>query len=178
MAEDLNVELNLGAVTAHDLEGEALVPPGRYHVLIRNIARRNDPSPHLRFRYEVLAGTDPSAVGALSSERFFLSEKAEKRLAILGHRLGLIGDNDFGGRKSVDWSRAIGRDLVCQVVHDTFERQDGAKGVRSQWGFATFWRPDDDRARDVPKGAVPGGPRVPPPAGAAAASPADDYSDI
>src|SRR5262245_16389815 len=116
---DLNVTLDLTRQRDdRDLEAGALLPVGRHHVQIRDVRREGEPPPHLAVKYEVLSGP---AAGSVAEERFFLSDKAAKRLAILGRRLGLLGDGAFGKRAGFDASGLVGRDLVVEVVHETYD---------------------------------------------------------
>lgn len=185
--DELHIELDLTKITASDLEGEAILPPDMYHIVI--VAAKKDDGA-LKLRYQVLASAKhPETVGSLASERFFLSDKAIKRLVILGHRLGLIDDNEFGGRKNIDWSAAQNRDLIVQVINEEYEKKDGSPGISSKWTYAGFWSPDDERAGDCPRGKRPT-PKAPP-ARAAASPPrqvaqaagvdtggANDFSDV
>jgi hypothetical protein len=185
MQDELNVSLDLTQVhDEQDLEGNAVLPPGRYHVAIREVFRRSDPSAHLLVKYEVLAGTNAAAVGAVSAEKLFLSDKAAKRVAILGHRLGLIDDKAFGRRIDFDSSALLGRDLVVEIINEPYEGKDGEKRVASKWNFAGFWATTDPRVKDVPRGAVtarpatPTRPAAPPGRQATLPNGTDAYSDL
>lgn len=150
---ELLVPLELHDVTAADLEGELLIPEGRYHVQITGVRMVDKGNPCLVFRYQVLGGTNPAAVGGVASERFYLSEQAKKRLAILAHRLGFLGDADFGSRKVIDWNEAVGCELVVQVIHEKYVKQTtGQEAVTSKWGYGGFWAATDSRVADVPRG--------------------------
>src|SRR5262249_49146458 len=133
---DLNIALDLTQVkTVDDLEGAATVPPGRYHVLIREVKRESDPSPHVLLKYETLAGTNAVGVGLVAAEKFFLSDKAAKRLAILGNRLGLLTNASLGQRVTFDAGALTGRDLVVEVVAEEFTGKDGTKRTTGKWAF-------------------------------------------
>jgi hypothetical protein len=80
-----------------------------------------------------------------------LSDKAKKRIAILAHRMRLISEDDFGDRVSIEWSQAIGKQLVVQVVEEEYDAKDGKKAKRAKLSFAGFWGLDDDRVKDVPR---------------------------
>lgn len=182
---ELIVPMELHDVTAADLEGELVIPEGRYHIQITGVRLNEKGTPCLIFRYEVLAGTNSAAVGSVASERFFLSEQAKKRLAILAHRLGFLSDADFGGRKVIDWNEAVHSELVVQIIHEKYTTQKGVEATTSKWGYGGFFAANDSRVADVPRGKPRGTSRVarpaaspqPVPAGAAAAA-AGSYDDL
>lgn len=154
---ETEVDLDLTNDTPESLDEDfALLPAGRYHLRITGVARETNPSPHLRLRCRVLAG--PKA-GAVTSEKFYTSEEAKKRLKILATRFGLIERGDFGQRRPIDFAALVGRDLVAEVEVEDFTYQKGAKAGKSgqinKWSFAGFWPADDPRVADVPKGHAP-----------------------
>src|SRR5262249_51194347 len=106
---------------------------------------------YLKLRFALLAGTDTNGVGCMFSERFYLSDKAKKRLAILAHRLRLLADDDFGGRVNIDWSQAISKQLIVQVVEEEYDAKNGGKAKRAKLAFAGFWSLDDERVKSVPR---------------------------
>jgi hypothetical protein len=180
--EPIEIELPLGNVSVDDLEGESNPPKGKYHAKVVSVRRVADGSPHLAVRLAILAGTNSAAVGMLFTERFYLSDKAIKRLAILAHRLGLIGDGDFGGSKTVDWSAAVGRQLIVEVAEEEYVKKDGTKGERSKITYAGFWALGDDRVKAVPRDAAaarnaPAAP-VRPKSQPRPSTSADDFSDL
>jgi hypothetical protein len=110
-----------------------------------------------------------------------LSEKAIKRLTVLAHRLGMIGDDDFGGRATVDWSQAIGKQLIVQVIEEEYESKNGGKGKRAKLSFAGFWSLADERVKDVPRDASAARQAsMPPPKhpGGGKKAAADDWGEI
>jgi hypothetical protein len=147
----VEIELDLSTISVADLEGEGSPPPGKYHARIEDCQRISDQTSYLKVRFALLAGTDPNGVGAVFSDRFYLSDKAKKRLAILAHRLKLIGGDDFGGRATIDWSQATGKQLIVQVVEEEYEAKNGGKAKRAKLAFAGFWSLDDERVKDVPR---------------------------
>jgi hypothetical protein len=152
--DPVEIELDLSTISVADLEGDGSPPAGKYHAKIEGVQRVSDQTSYLKVRFALLAGTDPAGVGCVFSERFYLSEKAVKRLAILGHRLQLIAGDDLGGRSTVDWSQAIGRQLIVEVVEEEFERKDGTKAKRAKLSYAGFWDVNDQRVASVPKDAA------------------------
>src|SRR5262245_9182481 len=136
-----------------DLEMGALLPLGKHHVYVRDVTRQSgDTSPYLSVKFEVIGGP---AAGSIGEEKFFLTDKAAKRLAILGRRLGLLGNDAFGKRAPFNAFGLIGRDLVVEVVHEQYETREGEKRTVSKWGFGSFWPSDDPKVADVPKGVPP-----------------------
>src|SRR5262249_13221864 len=115
----------------------------------------------------------------------YLSDKARKRVAILAHRLKLVSDDDFGSRVAVDWAKAIGKQLIVEVIEEDFETKNGTKAKRSKLSFAGFWGLDDPRVQDVPRdtaaqrnAAWSGNQPPKPPAKVAPAAKSDDWGDI
>jgi len=151
--EPVEIELDLSTISVSDLEGEGNPPPGKYHAKIEDVRRVSDQTSYVKVRVALLAGTDPNGVGCLFGERFYLSDKAKKRLAILAHRLNLISDDDFGDRRTIDWAQAIGKELIVQVVEEEYEMKSGGKAKRAKLAFAGFWDLADDRVKDVPRAA-------------------------
>lgn len=163
MLSDTEVDLDWRGDTPEALDGEATLPPGKYHVVITGIKREAERTPCLRFRYQVLAGTNRGIAGASGSERFYLGAEAVKRLKILAHRLGLVKDSDFGTRAGpLNFTAAIGRDLVVEVINEEAasnkEKEKAAEEGRapkmttfSKWAYAGFWVPEDPRVADAPK---------------------------
>jgi hypothetical protein len=172
-------ELDLTDLSEEDLEQGNHCPPGKYHVVFTDTARdAKSNNPCLRLKYQILAGTDPSAVGTVLEERLYFSDKAQKRAAIFAHRLGIIDASAFGTRSTLDWSALVGTQAVVEVIEEQFERKDGGKGTASKISFAGVWSLDDDRGKDVPRGKVPDTPKAAPKAKAQARPPADDFSDL
>jgi hypothetical protein len=178
--DDLSLEIDLTKIDVTELEGEDYPPPGKYHAQIDDVQRVSDQTSYLKIRFLTLAGTDSSAVGRVFSERFYLSDKAVKRLKVLAYRLGLIGEGDIGTHAVVNWREAIGRQLVVEVVEGEYTKKDGSKGVRGQLAFAGFWAVDDERVKDVPKDADSLRRATAQAAARPAAAPAgaNDYADL
>lgn len=161
---DYEVDLDFRGDTPADLEGEPVLPPGKYHVIITGAKRQEkaDEIPCLRIRYRVLAGTNPAAVGATCTERFYLSDNAKWRLKILANRLGLVKDSEVGVRSGpVDFRPAVGREMVVEIVNEQFvgkkeeqkaltEHRSPVPTLSSKWEKNAFWPPEDQRAAGVP----------------------------
>jgi hypothetical protein len=148
------IDLPLQTITAADLDGDTYhIPAGKYHVLVTAVekSKPDDPKEFLRVRYEVLAGTASGHQGTRMSEKFFLSQAAIKRLAVLASRLGLLDKADFGQPKPIDWSGIVGRDLVVELADNKYVNKNGQEETSSQWAYAGFWAADDVRASAVPK---------------------------
>jgi hypothetical protein len=175
--QDDLIHLDLTKVSLDDLEGEEPPAKGKYHARIEGAARLSDQTPFLKVKLLLLAGTDSSQVGRTFSERFYLSDRAVKRLWVLGRRLGLIPDDAFGSLFSLDPRQLVGRHLVIEVVEGEYTDKDGHKRPRNQLGFASFWSVTDPRVADVPKDekALREAAGRPAPARARAA---DDYADL
>jgi hypothetical protein len=147
--DPVEVELDLSNLTEADLEGDT-PPPGRYHAQIQSIQRVSDKSSYLKIRLLLLAGTNPNGVGCVFSEKLFLTDAAKKRVACFAHRLRLIGENNFGGRVNVDWSKAVGRQLIVEVINEEYEGKHG-KATSAKLSWAGFWSLDDERVASVPR---------------------------
>lgn len=160
---DTEVDLDWRGDTPDSLDNDPVLPPGKYHIIITSVKRETEKKPCLRVRYQVLAGTSREPVGMTSSERFYLTPDAAKRLKILAHRLGLVKDSEIGTRTGpTDFRLAIGRELCVEVINEQFapdkEKQKAAEENRppelltsSKWSFAGYWVPEDPRVADVPK---------------------------
>jgi hypothetical protein len=149
--DPVDIELDLSTFTADELEGDGSPPPGKYHARIEDCQRVSDKTSYLKLRLSLLAGTNPAGVGCVFSERFYLSDAAKKRLAILAHRLKLVADNDFGSRVNIDWAKVIGKQLVVQVIEEEFETKKGEKAKGAKLAFGGFWDLGDERVKDVPR---------------------------
>jgi hypothetical protein len=147
----VEIEMDLSTLSVADLEGDGNPPPGKYHVKIESVKRVSAEASYLNLRLAILAGTNKDGVGCVFSERLYLSDRAIKRVAILGHRLGLIAGDDLGDRKTVDWTNAVGKQMVVEVIEEEFEKKDGTKAKRAKLSFAGFWAVDDTRVGGVPK---------------------------
>jgi hypothetical protein len=178
----ITFELDLRGTTEKDIERDS-VPPGKFHVVVTNVEEGPaDQTACLVFKLEVVTGTT-DAVGAVMSERLFMTEKTKKRVALFARRLGLVGTSDFGKQVAVDWSQAIGKQAVVEVTEEEYEKKDGSKGKASRVTFSGIWETDDERVKDVPKDlkaatqlceAIQATTR-----GSAATTPAqDDFSDL
>jgi hypothetical protein len=177
----LEIDLDLTDLTEADLEGGGGVAPGRYHAQVTGVSQEADGrTPYLALKLLVLAGTVAGQTGLTHTERLYLSDKATKRLAIFARRLGLISADDFGSRTRPDWEAAVGRQVVVEVVEESYTKTDGTKGKSSKLTFAGIWPVTDERVKDVPKDAQALAGNGPPPKGGAARVTADedDYSDI
>ena len=96
--DDLDLELDLTDTSADDLEGGNNVPPGKYHARIEEVKRVSDMTSYLRVKFALLAGTNPAGVGRALSERFYLTEKARKRINAFASRMRLVDAASLGSR--------------------------------------------------------------------------------
>jgi hypothetical protein len=172
----LNYGLDLRDITEADLESPSRVLPGKYHVVIDRVApvvKAEHQTLELAMR--VLAGTNASQVGSMHLERLHFTEAARKRIALFALRLGLIRDRDLGRELQIDWSHAVGRQVVVEIAEEKFTRNNGQTATSSKVTFAGIWPVDDSRVADVPKGSP--GPAA---GGSAPSTPrgADDFSDL
>ena len=149
--DDLDLELDLTDTSADDLEGNSNVPPGKYHARIDEVKRVSDMNSYLRVKFALLAGTSPAGVGHTLTERFYLTEKARKRINAFASRMKLVDATSLGNRVTVSFADLIGRQLIIEVIEDEYETKSGGKAKSSKLGFATFWSLDDPRVADVPR---------------------------
>jgi hypothetical protein len=147
----LEIDLNLTGIPDKDaLEGDALVPAGWYHTVIEHVEYINDRTACLKFRLRILEGTEKSQIGKRFTERFFLTDGSIKRLAALGNRLGLVGDKQLGTQVRVDWSRAVGKQLVVETHIDEWDK-NGKTMKGTKLTFMGFYGPHDSRVAHIPK---------------------------
>jgi hypothetical protein len=151
MADDLNFDLDLTQTTADDLEGINGPPPGKWHVVVDDVTHHSEGKAYLKLKLRVLAGTDKAGVGTVFHERFYMSEAAIKRLGILAKRAKLIGEDDYGTRASVNWSKLRGRHLIVETIEEEYETERGTKGKSCKMTYAGMWDPSDTRVASVPK---------------------------
>lgn len=180
-----NTELDLGGFKdEEDLSGMPLVPPGKYHVRVTDVREGKGKTPAVVLRYQILAGTDPQAIGMYQEDNVFLTDSAIKRVALVALRLGLISRGDLGKKVNVNWLQAYGRELIVEIHDEEFERKDGTKGHTSKVTFGGVWDLNHPEVKDVPRAAVSspagngqGGTTTSQTKAATAAS-QDDFSDI
>jgi hypothetical protein len=170
--------VDLQGVREADLEGGNILP-GKYHARVGAVSEDLDNrTPCYQIEMTILAGTEPSQVGRVHNEKLWVTDKTKARVARFAHRLGLIGTTDFGQRPEVDWERAVGREVIIELIEETY-RKDGESTDRksTKMSFAGIWELTDQRVKDVPR-AQANGSKQPPPTPPKTAKTADDYSDL
>jgi hypothetical protein len=166
--------LDLSELTYEDLESaNQTPPPGRYHARVLEAKHMSDQTPYLRVKLKLLAGTNAEGVGAVIAERFYLSQKAVKRLAHFGLRVGLLTRQEIGKQVTVAWGKAVGRELIVEVIHDEKEGKNG-KYTLAVCSFMGFWDLDHPDVATVPRGTRKAPATTAKPA---ATSPAKDTAD-
>jgi hypothetical protein len=170
-------EFDLSGVTEASLERGDRVPPGKYHVEVINATMDGEASsPCVRLKCVVLAGTTPSAAGAILEERLFLTPRALQRTELFLRRLNVIEKGHLGKKGiKVRWNDLVGRQAIVEVTEEKFTKRDGSEGMSSKVTYSGVWSIDDERVKDVPRD-----PEAVARAGQARPRPAavDDFSDL
>lgn len=119
-----------------------LIPEGAHLVEVLDV-EGNDASEYLNVKYR----TQLPAPGLEGEERFYLSQAAVKRLAILFKRAGLQDrGTDSGDSVTVDPYDLVGLQLVVQIEHEQRETKKGEQFTVSRWGYSSFWAPNHPEA--------------------------------
>lgn len=129
----------------HCEDPRTIIPPGRYLLEIIDV-EGTDASEYLLIKYRTIH-PEPGLVG---EEKFHLSHKAIKRLAILVKRAGLVtrGDPDDDAL-DVDPTELLGMQWVVDLTNEEFEGKRGEMIKVNKWdGFSNFWPPEHDEVRD------------------------------
>lgn len=100
--------------------------------------------------FEALAGTTPGQVGRTHLEFFSTKEKALPRLQRLALAVGLLKPDE--PEKEVQFSDAIGRQLVIEIEENTYEK-DGKTHECVRIAFLGMWSSGNKAVADVPKDA-------------------------
>jgi hypothetical protein len=145
------MDLDLSAnPSLESLEGDSLVKPGWFHVLIESATYVADRSPCIKLALRILEGKHKSQIGLRFSERVYTTPASMNRLKTLAGRLGLINKADFGKNTRVNWGDAVGKQLVVRVTNEDFEGKNG-KQTSNKPGYMDFFGPHDARVADKPK---------------------------
>lgn len=145
-----------------DVGGFSRLKPGRYHVYVSDVNEKptnrdgeaiedRDGNPKCMIEFEALAGTNEGCKGSRHSEFFGTSEKAMPRLVRFAMCVGILeADSE---EDEVDMSKAIGKQLVIELVEGSTYKKDGEeKQGFPQISYAGMWAIDHDDVDDVPKG--------------------------
>jgi hypothetical protein len=176
--DSLSVNMNLAGVTPDDLEQGGTPPPGRFHARISDVKHISDETSYLKFRLAILAGTNPAGAGTVLFERFFLTERAIKRLAILAMRLGLMSRDACGKSIDVNWSLAIGKELIVEVIEEEYTNKKGEKAKSAKLSYGGFWSLDHEDVKNVPRAAPSASAPPIKNSGVAKATAGDDWGEI
>ncbi len=170
----LTEDLDLSGFNPETVEAVAaaggLIPIGKYHVRLEGCTdtqSKRTGNTGQELEYEILTGPfagrkvkdtvwTPAGDGGPSDNRFVL----------VAHRLGLIRPKAGGkGYESVpgksSFKDCLGAEVVIEVNHRTYKKDDGSEGKAANVTFGGIWRLDDKAVKDVPKAKV-GGAGSPP----------------
>jgi hypothetical protein len=138
-----------------DISGFQRPLPGRYHAVVKHVDETFEKFDKVIVDFEVLAGTVPDQQGRELSEFFSCTEKAIPRLQRLALCLGLLtpGEPD----KDVEFTEAVGRDLVIEVEENNYTDKKTGKEVNGvRVGYLGMWSTGNEAVADVPKGKLEG----------------------
>ena len=123
--------------------------PGRYHVVINRVDESEQEYPNkVVVDFEVRAGTTPNQEGRVAREFFATTSAAMDRLIKLGLCTGLLKP---GESKDVEFSRALGCQLVIDVEPHSYTDKNGQTVETTCVAFLGIHKPDDRSVADVPK---------------------------
>lgn len=159
------------AKSEDDFTGRSRPQPGRYHAAVTHAeekASKKKMTPGLELEFQVICDglakdgkTQTSGQTGKSIPLFltFVGGDDAKTKTCLDRvtRLALcLGVLQPGEAKEVDWSDAIGRELVIDIEEQVYEDESGAPKAGTQVGFMGFWSLGHKDVRDIPKD--PGSP--------------------
>ncbi len=139
-----------------DIQGSSRPLPGQYHAIVKEaketeFKKKNDEyADVVEFEFECVAGTTPGQENTVLSERFWLSEKAMPRLQRMAIVLGLLKPGEE--EKDIEFSDAIGRELIIEVEGGTYEK-DGKTVEKVDLAYMGFWSMKNEAVKDVPTNA-------------------------
>lgn len=137
---------------------EILLPECRALVRLLSASEVDD---DVFVRYQILAATNPSAVGITTSEKFATAPNQIGKLATLLKRAGVI-ERGTPNDETADYdpSDLAGTEMVVDIVQREVPRKDGTTYKQSQWPWGAYWRWDDHRVAEF-VGAIKRPPVVP-----------------
>lgn len=121
--------------------------PGWYRATVAAI-EDDDKSGAQVVHYKI---TGPAFAGAVIYEKVWNPENAETeekaaktmaRAKKVMSRLGLVGKDDLGREKVIKWDACIGREMVLQVIDDSYEGKDGKKVAKVSCGYLGMFPTD------------------------------------
>lgn len=156
-------------------EAGGMVPPGKYHVRLDGasagrVGKQGGSSTDLE--YTILTG--PFAGKTVKDSVWHPMNDGgagDNRFVLVAHRLGLLAINpktkkyEFVPGKA-GFESCLGAEVVIEVNHRTYKRQDGSDGKAVNVTFGGVYALTDPKLKDVPKAAA--GAKVAAPAKAAA----------
>jgi hypothetical protein len=145
-----------------DIGGYEKPKPGFYHVVIKHVDESFEKFDKIVIDFEVLAGTVPNMEGREVSEFFACSDKAISRLQRLALCVGLLNPGEPD--RDVEFTDAVGRDLVIEVEDSEYEKMEDGKKVKKKKTALTYlgmWSTGNKEVADVPKGKLEDGGNQP-----------------
>lgn len=156
--------------------GNIVNKEGMYHchVLDVSIERAEGKVPAVKLDCQVLAGEHDDQVNKMVYQRVRmgkgnydgngalidvgpLDERGKKAAIRWMVTLGLISEDEIGGKLKPNWKAAVGRQFVCKIAKNEFdEKKDGRKTGNKRtsyeiaWGD-NVWPVDHEEVADVPK---------------------------
>ena len=137
-----------------DISGFQKPLPGRYHVVVKDVDESFEKFDKIGVEFEVLAGTVPDQAGRTLSEFFSCTEKSVPRLQRLALCVGLLQPGEAD--KDVEFTEAIGHQLVIEVEDGEYEKEENGQKVKKKktaLSYLGMWRLGNAAVADVPKAA-------------------------
>ena len=132
-----------------DIQGNARPLPGRYHAIVKEVDESMEKIDKIIVEFEVLAGTTPGQEGTVVTEYFAVTEKAIPRLKRLALSLGLLRPGE--PERDINFSDAIGKDLVIEVEPNEYTNKAGKEVKTVRLTYLGFWSTGNEAVADVPK---------------------------
>jgi hypothetical protein len=127
-------EYDLQGKTREEIEAGNTVPNGWYRTKITSVELEKDTGA-LLMQYTVTAGAHK---GAKIGDRLMSPAQADSdngrkvatnRRQLVASRLGLLPDDAFGKKATVNWLHAMNRECIIKVINRTFPKKDGTTGT-------------------------------------------------
>ena len=145
------------------LDHGGMPEPGKYHVRLLEEEFNDEKTPAQILSFVILAGSVAGQAGKNLKERLFLEgkddEKTKKAIARAmgwGKRMGIYSEADMKAMAPLDFSKAIGKEFIVDVVPDTYEdRTTGQTKETARINYMGIWRVDHPDAPECPRAGKP-----------------------
>jgi len=130
----------------NDFRGGNRPPPGRYHVLVRNVEEvtaRSTGNPGFEFELEVLAGTVPGQEGKSFKHTAWNTSKSQDQLISMAIATGILVPgkpaNEGGECEPEDLLSTEHAQLVVDIEEDTYTDKNGQEKKTIKVAYGGIW---------------------------------------